>query len=251
MAQEIITLECTEAKALGKPVSRYMSTRNKKSPRTPNRLEKKKYNPFLKKHTLHRETRWSHATKDRQTPLRLSTRKSHHATPPHRYRGGSNRLQESRFAEKVCDRERENFAAANHRHAGAHAPEDHARDQTQPFCAADEVAAAGVPGGRGRDATAFSLPARGEIDHWRNTDFPVSAPSGVLLRWRSLGKQPGEFPAGRTGHWPAFRAPNCPADYPTRVLVRGWGGARRWSKRRYKSARFNISARRSISAKVL
>src|SRR5689334_4726736 len=57
MAQEIITLECTEAKALGKPASRYMSTRNKKSPQTPNRLEKKKYNPFLKKHTLHREVR--------------------------------------------------------------------------------------------------------------------------------------------------------------------------------------------------
>src|SRR4029077_13878025 len=48
-------------------------------------------------------------------------------------------LQESRFAEKVRDRERENFAAANHRHAGAPAPEDHARNQTQPFCAADEV----------------------------------------------------------------------------------------------------------------
>src|SRR6266566_4788125 len=46
MAQEIIILECTEAKALGKPPSRYMTTRNKKSPRTPNRLEKKKYNPF-------------------------------------------------------------------------------------------------------------------------------------------------------------------------------------------------------------
>ncbi len=57
MAQEIIIFECTEAKALGKPVSRYMSTRNKKSPRTPNRLEKKKYNPFLKRHTLHRETK--------------------------------------------------------------------------------------------------------------------------------------------------------------------------------------------------
>jgi large subunit ribosomal protein L33 len=57
MPQEIITLECTEAKAAGMPVSRYMSTRNKKSPRTPNRLEKKKYNPFMKKHTLHRETR--------------------------------------------------------------------------------------------------------------------------------------------------------------------------------------------------
>lgn len=55
MPQEIITLECTEAKAEGKPVSRYMTTRNKKSPRTPNRLEKKKYNPHLRRHTLHRE----------------------------------------------------------------------------------------------------------------------------------------------------------------------------------------------------
>ena len=57
MAQEIVTLECTEAKALGKPVSRYRTTRNKKSPRTQGRLEKKKYNPFLRKHTLHRETK--------------------------------------------------------------------------------------------------------------------------------------------------------------------------------------------------
>ena len=57
MAQEIITLECTEARALGKPVSRYLSKRNKKSPRTQGRLEKKKYNPHLRKHTLHRETK--------------------------------------------------------------------------------------------------------------------------------------------------------------------------------------------------
>ena len=57
MARDFIILECTEAKALGKPVSRYMSSRNKKSPRTPNRLEKKNDNPFLKRHTLHRETR--------------------------------------------------------------------------------------------------------------------------------------------------------------------------------------------------
>ena len=57
MPQEIITLECTEAKAEGKPVSRYISTRNKKSLNTPNRLEKKKYNPHLKRHTLHRETK--------------------------------------------------------------------------------------------------------------------------------------------------------------------------------------------------
>ena len=57
MPQEIVILECTEARALGKPVSRYMTTRNNKSPRTPNRLEKKKYNPFLGRHTLHRETK--------------------------------------------------------------------------------------------------------------------------------------------------------------------------------------------------
>ena len=57
MPREIITLECTEAKAEGKPVSRYISTRNKKSPNTPSRLEKKKYNPFLRRRTLHREVK--------------------------------------------------------------------------------------------------------------------------------------------------------------------------------------------------
>jgi large subunit ribosomal protein L33 len=55
MPQEIITLECTEARGEGRPPSRYVTTRNKKSLRTPNRLEKKKYNPHLKRHTLHRE----------------------------------------------------------------------------------------------------------------------------------------------------------------------------------------------------
>ncbi len=55
MPRDIITLECTEAKAEGGTVSRYVTTRNKKSPNTPTRLEKKKYNPFLKRHTLHRE----------------------------------------------------------------------------------------------------------------------------------------------------------------------------------------------------
>jgi large subunit ribosomal protein L33 len=57
MARDIITIECTEAKAEGKPVSRYITTRNKKSLNTPGRLEKKKYNPFLRRHTLHRETK--------------------------------------------------------------------------------------------------------------------------------------------------------------------------------------------------
>ena len=57
MAREIITLECTEAKAAGKPPSRYVTTRNKKSLLTPGRLEKVKFNHFMKKRTLHRETR--------------------------------------------------------------------------------------------------------------------------------------------------------------------------------------------------
>lgn len=48
-----VTLQCTEAKAEGKPVSRYITTRNKKN--TPERLELKKYNPFLRRHTVHRE----------------------------------------------------------------------------------------------------------------------------------------------------------------------------------------------------
>jgi large subunit ribosomal protein L33 len=51
----IVTLECTEAKAAGKPVSRYTTTKNKT--KTPGRLEKKKYNPNMQKHTVHRETK--------------------------------------------------------------------------------------------------------------------------------------------------------------------------------------------------
>lgn len=57
MAREIIILECTEARAAGFPPSRYVTQRNKKSPRTPNRLEKVKFNHFMKKRTLHREVR--------------------------------------------------------------------------------------------------------------------------------------------------------------------------------------------------
>lgn len=53
MAREIIILECTEARKEGKPVSRYMSTRNKKV--QSERVEKKKYNPHLKRHTVHKE----------------------------------------------------------------------------------------------------------------------------------------------------------------------------------------------------
>ena len=57
MPRDTIIIECTEARAEGKPVSRYVTTRNKKSLNTPGRLEKKKYNPFLRRHTLHREVK--------------------------------------------------------------------------------------------------------------------------------------------------------------------------------------------------
>jgi len=51
--QELVTLECTEAKKEGKPVSRYLTYRNKKT--VTERIEKKKYNPHLRRHTLHKE----------------------------------------------------------------------------------------------------------------------------------------------------------------------------------------------------
>ena len=51
----VITLQCTEAKEAGFPPSRYMSTKNRSN--TPDRIELMKYNPFMKKHTLHREMR--------------------------------------------------------------------------------------------------------------------------------------------------------------------------------------------------
>jgi large subunit ribosomal protein L33 len=53
MPQEHIILECTEARAEGKRPSRYMSTRDKKKQQ--GRIEKKKYNPYLRRHTLHKE----------------------------------------------------------------------------------------------------------------------------------------------------------------------------------------------------
>jgi large subunit ribosomal protein L33 len=55
LMRDKITLECTEAKAEGKPVSRYISTRNKKL--QTERLQVKKYNPHLRRHTLHKEVK--------------------------------------------------------------------------------------------------------------------------------------------------------------------------------------------------
>ena len=49
-----VILECTEQKESGLPgMSRYISTKNKKN--TPDRMERKKYNPILKRVTIHRE----------------------------------------------------------------------------------------------------------------------------------------------------------------------------------------------------
>ena len=49
-----VILECTAQKESGVPgMSRYITTNNKKN--TPERLERKKYNPYLKRVTVHRE----------------------------------------------------------------------------------------------------------------------------------------------------------------------------------------------------
>ena len=55
MPREIITIECTESRKEGKTPSRYTTTRNKKT--KTEKLEIKKFNPFLRRHTLHREIR--------------------------------------------------------------------------------------------------------------------------------------------------------------------------------------------------
>ena len=49
-----VILECTEHKESGMPgTSRYITTKNRKN--TPERMELRKYNPSLRRVTLHRE----------------------------------------------------------------------------------------------------------------------------------------------------------------------------------------------------
>jgi large subunit ribosomal protein L33 len=49
-----VILECTEHRTTGQPgMSRYITTKNRKN--TTERIELKKYNPVLKKYTLHKE----------------------------------------------------------------------------------------------------------------------------------------------------------------------------------------------------
>lgn len=52
----IIHLECQSCRKSGSPgVSRYTTTKNRKN--TPDRLELKKYCPFERKHTIHKEVK--------------------------------------------------------------------------------------------------------------------------------------------------------------------------------------------------
>ena len=51
----VVTLECTEARKLGAVVSRYTTKKNKK--KTTDKLELRKYNPHLKRVTVHREVK--------------------------------------------------------------------------------------------------------------------------------------------------------------------------------------------------
>ncbi|MDA0784441.1 MAG: 50S ribosomal protein L33 [Bacteroidetes bacterium] len=49
-----VILECTEQKGLGVAgMSRYITTKNKKN--TAERIELKKYNPYMRKVTMHKE----------------------------------------------------------------------------------------------------------------------------------------------------------------------------------------------------
>ncbi len=49
-----VILECTEHKESGMPgTSRYITTKSRKN--TPGRMELKKYNPILRKMTIHKE----------------------------------------------------------------------------------------------------------------------------------------------------------------------------------------------------
>lgn len=49
-----VILECTEHKESGLPgMSRYITTKNKRN--TPERMELKKYNPVLRRMTIHKE----------------------------------------------------------------------------------------------------------------------------------------------------------------------------------------------------
>ena len=73
-----VILECTEMKESGLPgTSRYITTKNRKN--TPERMELKKYNPILKRMTVHKEIKYSE----------LKYGKENRCYPPRRLKGWS------------------------------------------------------------------------------------------------------------------------------------------------------------------
>lgn len=55
-ARQVIHLECTEQRGSGvSGMSRYTTQKNKKN--SPKRIELRKYNPYLRRYTLHREVK--------------------------------------------------------------------------------------------------------------------------------------------------------------------------------------------------
>ncbi len=51
----VVTLECTEARKEGKSPSRYTTQKNKRT--TTEKLELRKYNPYLRRVTTHKEVK--------------------------------------------------------------------------------------------------------------------------------------------------------------------------------------------------
>src|SRR2546425_806679 len=111
----------------------------KKSAHAESAREKEIQSIFAATHVAPRDQVIINAAKNAQTPLRIPSRQSPHAATPDRYRHRSNRLQEPRSPEKIRQRKRQNPSPSRDRHAGIHAPQNHARDQAQPFGAADEI----------------------------------------------------------------------------------------------------------------
>src|SRR6266513_2926976 len=102
--------------------------------------EKEIQSVFAEAHASSRNQITFHATQDRQTPFRFSPRQSRHAPAPDRHLDRSDRLQKSRSVKEIRDRERQDPSPPRHRHASPSPPQNHPRNQAQPFRAADEVA---------------------------------------------------------------------------------------------------------------
>jgi large subunit ribosomal protein L33 len=69
-----VILECTEHKDSGMPgTSRYITTKNKKN--TPDRMEIKKFNPILKRMTIHKEIKYEIMAKKTVATLQGSSKR--------------------------------------------------------------------------------------------------------------------------------------------------------------------------------